>query len=127
MLEAKCQRRVVGAIPSNGAGPLAGERDIPARLFRSVEPIAGFFAELVHHSAIPGVAAPGGAGGGAACGRRRHHARWGGKRVGAVSPPGHRRPRDRPSPSPWLSTQIWTRIYRPYLEFLYLNNAYHFY
>jgi hypothetical protein len=30
-------------------------------------------------------------------------------------------------PSPWITTQIWTRIYRPYLEFLYLNNAYHFY
>lgn len=30
-------------------------------------------------------------------------------------------------PSPWLVTQIWTRIYRPYLEFMYLNNAYHFY
>ena len=23
--------------------------------------------------------------------------------------------------------QIWTRIFRPYLEFMYLNNAYHFY
>jgi hypothetical protein len=31
------------------------------------------------------------------------------------------------TPSPWLVTQIWTRIYRPYLEFMYLNNAYHFY
>lgn len=30
-------------------------------------------------------------------------------------------------PAPWLVTQIWTRIYRPYLEFMYLNNAYHFY
>jgi hypothetical protein len=30
-------------------------------------------------------------------------------------------------PNPWLITQIWTRIYRPYLEFMYLNNAYHFY
>lgn len=30
-------------------------------------------------------------------------------------------------PSPWLVQQIWTRIYRPYLEFMYLNNAYHFY
>jgi hypothetical protein len=30
-------------------------------------------------------------------------------------------------PTPWVVTQIWTRIYRPYLEFMYLNNAYHFY
>lgn len=30
-------------------------------------------------------------------------------------------------PQPWLIAQIWPRIYRPYLEFLYLNNAYHFY
>ena len=30
-------------------------------------------------------------------------------------------------PAPWLTTQIWGRIYRPYLEFLYLNNAYHLY
>ncbi len=29
--------------------------------------------------------------------------------------------------SPWIVTQLWTRIYRPYLLFLYLNNAYHFY
>ncbi len=30
-------------------------------------------------------------------------------------------------PTPWLINQIWTRLYRPYLEFMYLNNAYHFY
>jgi hypothetical protein len=30
-------------------------------------------------------------------------------------------------PAPWVIQQIWTRIYRPYLEFMYLNNAYHFY
>lgn len=30
-------------------------------------------------------------------------------------------------PSPWLLQQAWTRIYRPYLQFMYLNNAYHFY
>ena len=30
-------------------------------------------------------------------------------------------------PSPQLVQQIWVRIYRPYLEFVYLNNAYHFY
>jgi hypothetical protein len=30
-------------------------------------------------------------------------------------------------PSPWLSTQIWTTVYRPYLHFMWLNNAYHFY
>ena len=30
-------------------------------------------------------------------------------------------------PSPWFVTQIWARLSRPYLEFMYLNNAYHFY
>ena len=30
-------------------------------------------------------------------------------------------------PAPWIIQQIWTRVYRPYLEFMYLNNAYHFY
>ena len=30
-------------------------------------------------------------------------------------------------PAPWIIQQIWVRIYRPYLEFMYLNNAYHFY
>ncbi len=29
--------------------------------------------------------------------------------------------------APWLSTQLWTRFYRPYLTFMYLANAYHFY
>jgi hypothetical protein len=28
---------------------------------------------------------------------------------------------------PWLSKQLWTWVYRPYLSFLYLTNAYHFY
>ena len=30
-------------------------------------------------------------------------------------------------PSPWVVQQIWMRLFRPYLEFMYLNNAYHFY
>jgi hypothetical protein len=30
-------------------------------------------------------------------------------------------------PSPGIMVQLWTRIYRPYLEFIYMNNAYHFY
>ncbi len=30
-------------------------------------------------------------------------------------------------PAPWVVQQLWTRIFRPYLEFMYLNNAYHFY
>jgi hypothetical protein len=30
-------------------------------------------------------------------------------------------------PFPWIIGQLWMRIYRPYLEFMYLNNAYHFY
>ncbi len=30
-------------------------------------------------------------------------------------------------PTPWAVAQLWSRIYRPYLEFMYLNNAYHFY
>jgi hypothetical protein len=29
--------------------------------------------------------------------------------------------------TPYLTQQFWTRLYRPYLQFLYLNNAYHFY
>jgi hypothetical protein len=28
---------------------------------------------------------------------------------------------------PWLTMQVWTRFFRPYLNFVYLNNAYHFY
>jgi hypothetical protein len=31
------------------------------------------------------------------------------------------------SVAPWLSTQLWVRFYRPYLSFMYLANAYHFY
>jgi len=31
------------------------------------------------------------------------------------------------SPNPWIFTQLAVRIYRPYLEFMYLGNAYHFY
>jgi hypothetical protein len=31
------------------------------------------------------------------------------------------------SEPPWLAAQLWTRVYRPYLNFMYLNNAYHFY
>jgi hypothetical protein len=31
------------------------------------------------------------------------------------------------TPSPWLAWWSWLYIYRPYLEFMYLNNAYHFY
>src|SRR5262249_33993924 len=30
-------------------------------------------------------------------------------------------------PASWVTNQIWTRFYRPYLQFMYLNNAYHFY
>lgn len=30
-------------------------------------------------------------------------------------------------PGSWLSHQAWMRLFRPYLEFMYLNNAYHFY
>jgi hypothetical protein len=33
----------------------------------------------------------------------------------------------RNDPSPWISMQLWTRFYRPYLTFAYLTNAYHFY
>jgi hypothetical protein len=27
----------------------------------------------------------------------------------------------------WLTGMLWTYVYRPYLQFMYLNNAYHFY
>jgi hypothetical protein len=30
-------------------------------------------------------------------------------------------------PAPWIVSHLWFRIYRPYLDFMYLNNAYHFY
>ncbi len=30
-------------------------------------------------------------------------------------------------PAPWIVQQAWMRLFRPYLEFAYLNNAYHFY
>ncbi len=30
-------------------------------------------------------------------------------------------------PTPWLSSQLWAYFYRPYLQFMYLNNSYHFY
>ncbi len=29
--------------------------------------------------------------------------------------------------APWLSSMMWTHFYRPYLQFMYLNNAYHYY
>ncbi|VTS06990.1 hypothetical protein [Tuwongella immobilis] len=32
-----------------------------------------------------------------------------------------------PPPQPFLSQQIWVKFYRPYLQSMYLNNAYHFY
>ena len=32
-----------------------------------------------------------------------------------------------PTPTPWLNEQIFSRVYNPYLQFLYLRNAYHFY
>jgi hypothetical protein len=31
------------------------------------------------------------------------------------------------SPTPWVAQFLWLKVYRPYLEFAYLNNAYHFY
>jgi hypothetical protein len=37
----------------------------------------------------------------------------------SVDPPG--------GMAPWLSTQVWLHFYRPYLTFMYLANAYHFY
>lgn len=39
--------------------------------------------------------------------------------VTSVEPPG--------APAPWLAVQAWSRVYRYYLTFMYLNNAYHFY
>jgi hypothetical protein len=32
-----------------------------------------------------------------------------------------------PDPSPWLSNQVLSRVYMPYLSFTYMRNAYHFY
>ncbi|MBA4188471.1 MAG: hypothetical protein C0467_10740 [Planctomycetaceae bacterium] len=32
-----------------------------------------------------------------------------------------------PPPQPWIVEQAWTRAYNPYLNFIYMRNAYHFY
>ena len=32
-----------------------------------------------------------------------------------------------PPPMPWMTGQLWARIFRPHLEFSYVNNAYQFY
>lgn len=32
-----------------------------------------------------------------------------------------------PEPTPWLTNQVGMRVYQPYLTFMYLRNAYHFY
>src|SRR5437667_416198 len=32
-----------------------------------------------------------------------------------------------PPPTPWLVEQMFQRVYNPYLQFMYLRNAYHFY
>lgn len=32
-----------------------------------------------------------------------------------------------PNPTPWLTDQLYRRVYEPYLHFVYLRNAYHFY
>lgn len=32
-----------------------------------------------------------------------------------------------PTPTPWITDQLGNRVYHPYLKFLYLGNAYHFY
>ncbi len=32
-----------------------------------------------------------------------------------------------PPTTPWLTEQVFVRVYNPYLQFLYLRNAYHFY
>jgi hypothetical protein len=32
-----------------------------------------------------------------------------------------------PPPTPWLTSQAWVRLFRPHLEFCYVNNAYQFY
>jgi hypothetical protein len=32
-----------------------------------------------------------------------------------------------PPQAPWLTDQLGTRVYQPYLKFMYLGNAYHFY
>jgi hypothetical protein len=39
--------------------------------------------------------------------------------ITSVDPPG--------STGPWICKQLWAHAYRPYLSFMYLTNAYHFY
>jgi hypothetical protein len=36
-----------------------------------------------------------------------------------IEPPG--------ASAPWVSRELWANVYRRYLQFMYLNNAYHFY
>ncbi len=36
-----------------------------------------------------------------------------------IDPPG--------AASPWVAQELWVHFYHPYLQFMYLNNAYHFY
>jgi hypothetical protein len=31
------------------------------------------------------------------------------------------------APPMWLANQLWVHVYQPYVQFLYVNNAYHFY
>jgi len=39
--------------------------------------------------------------------------------ITAIDPPG--------AQAPWLASKVWSTFYRPYLQFTYMNNAYHFY
>jgi hypothetical protein len=39
--------------------------------------------------------------------------------VCSVAPPGR--------PGSWMANKAWSHVFRPYLQFMYLNNAYHFY
>src|SRR5262249_54921240 len=32
-----------------------------------------------------------------------------------------------PAPQPWIGEQLWARVYNPYLQFIYMRNAYQFY
>jgi hypothetical protein len=32
-----------------------------------------------------------------------------------------------PAPTPWMTGQLWAHVFRPHLEFCYVNNAYQFY
>ena len=70
---------------------------------------------------------------GTAAARRRHRPAVADRPAGRVQPAGVYHfagiisAITSPQPTPWLTGQLWARVFRPHLEFSYVNNAYQFY